>query len=138
MSEIVNCHANIPFGLPAMNEVLAAKGNVFSRGKMRTSSYTVMKKKYGKVIAAELVRQQCIPKTPYIMIEPSFVWYEPHKRRDLDNISGGGRKFLMDSMVDVGIIANDNLVHIQKMSDAYAPSETGERYVHVSWEVIQQ
>ena len=134
--EQVNCFVDIPFGVPAMNEVLNAKGNVFGCGKRRTSSYTVMKKKYGRMIAAELVMQQCVPETPYDMIEPSFVWYEPHRRRDLDNISGGGRKFILDSIVAVGIISNDNLVHIQKMSDDYAPSETGGRYVHVSWKVI--
>lgn len=119
-----------------MNESLNAKGNTFTKGKRRMSAYTVMKKKYGGAIAAELVKQQCVPETPYNMIEPSFVWYEPHKRRDLDNISGGGRKMLLDSMVDVGIISNDNLMHIQRMSDAYAPSETGERYVYISWKVI--
>ena len=134
--EQVNCFVDIPFGVPAMNEVLNAKGNVFGYGKRRTSSYTVMKKKYGRMIAAELVMQQCVPETPYYRIEPSFVWYEPYMRRDLDNIVAG-HKFVFDSVVDVGILSNDNLLHIQKISDEYAPSDTGKRHVHVSWEIIQ-
>jgi len=133
-----NCTVLLPIDLPGLNEILAAKGNIYRQsGGRQRSAYTAMKKKYTGVVAKALVEQGCVPNAPYNMIEPSLIFYEPHKRRDLDNISAGGSKFVFDAMVTVGIISNDNLMHIQKMSAAYAPSETKERYVAVSWKIIE-
>lgn len=36
-----------------------------------------------------------------------FVWLEKNKRRDKDNIAGGGEKFVMDALRACGIIKND-------------------------------
>ena len=128
----------LPFGLPGLNEILAAKGNTFiTRGSKRRSAYTTLKKKYTSLVAKELVAQGCVPDEPHSMIEPTFMWFEPHKRRDLDNISAGGVKFVMDAFVEVGIIPSDNLMHVQRMTSIYQASETRERHALVTWDVVE-
>jgi len=41
-----------------------------------------------------------------------FTWYEPNARRDYDNISGMGRKLILDAMQKAGLIGNDNRRYI--------------------------
>ena len=36
-----------------------------------------------------------------------YKWYEPNKRRDLDNISSFGRKVIQDALVSLNVIKND-------------------------------
>jgi len=131
------CQVVLPFGLPGLNKILEAKGNTFRQsGPRRRSAYTSMKEKYTSLVAKELIKQGCVPDAPYDMIKPTYTWFEPHKRSDLDNVSSGA-KFINDSFVDVGILSNDNLTHIQEITHKYAPSETKERHVAVSWKIIE-
>lgn len=126
------------FGLPGQNEILAAKGATYSpKGSRRRSAYTGMKKKYTGLVADVIRARGCIPERPHDMIMVSCVWIEPHRRRDLDNISGG-LKFIFDAMVDTKVIPNDNLMHIQNIRHGYLPSTDGNRGVVVSWSVIDK
>ena len=49
-------------------------------------------------------------------LEVKMTFYEPNKRRDIDNISSVACKVILDALVQVGIIADDNQKHINKLS----------------------
>lgn len=48
----------------------------------------------------------------------SYLWIEPNTRRDLDNIAFA-KKFLQDSLVQLGILQGDGWKHIVGFSDAF-------------------
>lgn len=48
-------------------------------------------------------------------IELKITWYEPNKRRDVDNIVFAV-KFIQDALVASGIIENDSQKYIKKLS----------------------
>ena len=52
-----------------------------------------------------------------------FTWLEKNKRRDLDNISAVGRKFILDTLQLCEKIPNDNLNYVVGFSDRYEKSE---------------
>ena len=37
-----------------------------------------------------------------------FRWAEKHGRRDLDNVAAGGRKIIIDGLVDEGVLPDDS------------------------------
>ena len=48
-----------------------------------------------------------------------YTFYEPNRRRDLDNISGFFHKVFQDALVEVGLLKNDNWVNIIGFSDRF-------------------
>ena len=54
-----------------------------------------------------------------------FVWEEKDARRDLDNICAS-RKFILDAMVEMGIITNDNRKCLGAFSDSF-PKPNGKK-----------
>ena len=52
-------------------------------------------------------------------IELCYTFYEPNKKRDLDNISGYFHKVFQDALVDAGVILNDNWHYIIGYSDRF-------------------
>lgn len=48
-------------------------------------------------------------------IDITFVWYLKNRRRDIDNIAFN-QKFILDGMVCAGIIPDDNLHYVQKLT----------------------
>lgn len=55
-------------------------------------------------------------KKPVIMV---YSWYEPNRKRDLDNISSYGRKVIQDALVHCGVIHNDGWKQILGFSDRF-------------------
>lgn len=55
-------------------------------------------------------------KKPVIML---YTWYEPNRKRDLDNISSYGRKVIQDALVHCGVIHNDGWKQILGFSDRF-------------------
>ena len=55
------------------------------------------------------IKNQC--KKHYNKVKLHYVWFEPNKKRDGDNISFAS-KFIQDAMVKADVIDNDNLNHI--------------------------
>ena len=47
-----------------------------------------------------------------------FRWFEPNKKRDLDNICSA-KKFIQDALVDIGILAGDGWRHIVGFTDEF-------------------
>ena len=48
-----------------------------------------------------------------------YEWYEPNKKRDLDNISSFGRKCIQDALVRNGILENDGWKNIVGFTDTF-------------------
>ena len=48
-----------------------------------------------------------------------YVWYEPNKRRDKDNVSSFGRKIIQDALVSGGWLKNDGWADIVGFSDEF-------------------
>ena len=52
-------------------------------------------------------------------IKIHFTWIEKNKRRDLDNISAVGRKFILDTLQICGKLKNDNLNYVVGFTDGF-------------------
>ena len=60
------------------------------------------------------------------------MWYEPNKRRDLDNISSFGRKVIQDALVNLGVLENDGWQNIRGFNDEFRVSKDEPRIeVHI-------
>lgn len=54
-----------------------------------------------------------------------FLWTEKNNRRDYDNLSSLGRKFILDALVASGKLPDDNRKYVRGFSDAF---ELGKDY----------
>ncbi len=63
-----------------------------------------------------LARQQMVPRFdgPVVVV---FDWFEPNLRRDLDNVSGSARKWILDGLVAAGVLPDDNMAHVVGLQD---------------------
>jgi Holliday junction resolvase RusA-like endonuclease len=118
---MTNTILTLDYALPTMNDIIKASKQV-RRGKKYYSAYTTLKKKYTTLIAEELVTQHCVPDVPYDQIRLNIVWVESTKKRDPDNVCAG-RKFVLDAMVDVGIIVDDTRDHVLGFDDSFPVSQ---------------
>jgi Holliday junction resolvase RusA-like endonuclease len=61
------------------------------------------------------LRKIHIDKPVYLM----YTFYEPNKKRDLDNISGFAHKVIQDALVESGVLHNDSWHYIVGFSDDF-------------------
>lgn len=54
----------------------------------------------------------------------SFDWHETTMRRDPDNISGGGRKIILDALVFAKVIPDDGPKYVAGFTDRFIYSPT--------------
>lgn len=69
----------------------------------------------------DLVVEWCKTKRLGHFTEPVFVefhWYEPNKKRDMDNVAFA-KKFILDGLQKAGVITNDNPTWILGFSDRF-------------------
>ena len=119
---------HLDFGLPGLNRII----DVAKKGP---HAYATMKKKYTRLVADELLVQDCIPNRPYEMLTLYFDWIETAQHlRDPDNIRAGA-KFILDAMVHVGMIKDDSMNHVKAIRDLFQIGES--RRVEVSWTKIE-
>ena len=113
----------LSFSLPGLNEIIkVARGNKYASAKQ--------KKKYTHMVEAELYLQECIPDEPFQMIDIEFTWTEKGRGRDPDNIRAGA-KFVLDAMVNRGIIPDDSLKYVKILADKFRKGK--ERGAIVQW-----
>ena len=48
-----------------------------------------------------------------------YKWYEPNRKRDMDNVSSWGRKVIQDALVEGGYLPNDGWKWIAGFSDDF-------------------
>lgn len=56
----------------------------------------------------------------------TYVWYEPNRKRDKDNIAFA-KKFIQDALVEAGVLANDGWRNIVRTSDSVAVDASNPR-----------
>ncbi|MGD6877860.1 RusA family crossover junction endodeoxyribonuclease [Bacillus infantis] len=96
---------------PSMNEFISANRTHVQKGNK-------MKRESQEAISWHLLQQHRklhIDKPVKLM----YTFYEPNKKRDLDNISGYFHKVFQDSLVYCGIIPNDTWQYITGFSDEF-------------------
>lgn len=97
--------------LPGMNEYTASQRNNRYGGAS-------MKKTAQKAVEADIRRSGIKAVTcPARLL---YAFYEPNRRRDLDNISGFAHKVIQDALVATGILAGDGWKHITGYTDVFA------------------
>ena len=95
----------IPGPMPVLNDYL---------GKGAHWTYGAAKKKWANTIGWEIRRQHL---QPMGRVYIRRTWQEKDQRRDPDNVSGIGKKFVLDSLVTMGILKNDGWKQIVGWTD---------------------
>ena len=95
---------------PSLNELIDANRSHRQKGNS-------LKRKSQHEISLAIMDQMRIHIDKPIFIHYRF--YEPNKKRDLDNISGFFHKVFQDALVECHVIKNDNWQHIVGFSDEF-------------------
>ena len=95
--------------LPNLNEIIETS-------KMHWAKYAEEKRKWTETVAW-LAKEQV--KKKYKKIDLTFVWYCRNKRKDKDNIIAG-QKFIIDGLVQAGVIENDGWEQIGNISHFFS------------------
>ena len=96
--------------LPGLNEMIDAA----KQGKGKYQPYALMKEEYTTMIAWIAKKMPRFEKVVLII-----TWYEPDSRRDIDNIAGGGTKFILDGLVAAGTIPNDSQKYVRGIAHRF-------------------
>lgn len=100
---------SIPGRLPGLNEHTAAnRKNCYAGAKQKRTAQNKVCKAIRKAGLKPMKRQ----------VDVVFHWIEPNMRRDKDNIRHGA-KYILDALVECGILTNDDWKHIRDLSDHY-------------------
>ena len=96
----------IPYRMPGLNDYVDA---------CRSNKYAgaVMAKKW-KMMVSSIVGA----KKQYDRVYVDFLWVEQNKKRDPDNIVFA-KKFILDGLVDAGLIKKDGWAQISGFSDRW-------------------
>lgn len=111
----------IPFRLPSLNEYIR---------DCRCNKYAAAKKK--RDIEHDIIK--CLMTTSFKITAPvhiTFIWHEPNKRRDKDNVAFG-KKFILDALQTAGRLENDNNTFIAGFSDVFKYDKTARVEVIIS------
>ena len=123
MNEDINQSLTLSFGLPGLNEMInVARTNRYASAKQ--------KKKYTKKVEKELIAQHCIPDKPMTSISINCIWTESGRARDPDNIRVG-IKYILDAMVNTGILKDDSMKHVKFIGDTFQKGD--KRTAQVNW-----
>ena len=60
-------------------------------------------------------------------VKIEFVWVEKDMRRDPDNISGFGRKVILDALVRTGILQDDSRKYVTSFEDSFLVDKVNPR-----------
>lgn len=97
--------------LDNMNDYTSAcRTNQYKGAKLKQKNENVVK----QAIYEQLGRLRI--KNPVRML---YRWYEPNKRRDLDNISAFGRKVIQDALVDTRVLQDDGWRCVKGFQDEF-------------------
>jgi|SRR5690554_3723353 len=105
----------IPGRLPGLNQMLKVpRGDRFRAARLKREAETKI---------AWCIKQQL----PGVQIQDKvtlhYTWYEPNRRRDLDNIASA-HKFVQDALVTSGVLQGDGWRHVAGFSDSFEVDKT--------------
>lgn len=93
--------------LPGLNDYTKAnRGNKYLANKLKQETQNNINKYIVIAISRGFLKN--VNKYPCRL---KITWYEPNNKRDVDNITFG-TKFILDSMVCMGIIKNDSRKYV--------------------------
>ena len=100
----------VEYRFPSLNETVAS-------AKKHWSVYSKEKELMTQLVCEAAQRQeiQAVERA-----EIGFAWYEKDRRRDPDNISGAGKKPILDGLVRAGVLPNDGWSVIEGLSDRFS------------------
>jgi Holliday junction resolvase RusA-like endonuclease len=101
--------------LPGLNELIDARirqGQARGRRGARWNAYSDLKRHWMEELVP-LARAQLRPVTERVVVNIHF--FEANRRRDPDNIMTGAVKFILDALVEAGIIPNDGWKNIGEL-----------------------
>ena len=58
-----------------------------------------------------------------------FAWYEPNRRRDMDNVAGYGHKVILDALVKAGALKDDGWKYVKGFTDRFAVDKQKPRII---------
>ena len=97
--------------LPGLNEYIAAE---------RTNRYKAAAMKREAESLVLRAAKQCLRGwKSHGPVRMEYTWVERNRRRDKDNISAYGRKFIQDALVKGGYLQGDGWAHIDAFSDSF-------------------
>ena len=98
--------------LPSLNEVINAnRGNYYQGNSLKHKVQKSIGVCIEKAVSDGTIKQV---KSYPVMID--FEWHERTKKRDADNIASA-KKFILDEMVNQGIIKNDSRKYVKGFTD---------------------
>ena len=100
----------IPCELPALNEVI-------DKSKRHWAEYAKQKKQWTRFVAL-LARLNLKPVEKQVSL--SILWVCANRKRDPDNIVAGGRKVILDGLVEARILKGDGWKQVCGFTDAFA------------------
>ena len=101
----------IPFPLAGLNDIIDAERAHRQKGA---------KLKREQMNAVILVLRRQIKRPLQEPVTMRYLWVEKDRRRDKDNISGGGRKIIQDALVRMKALKNDGWGKIDGFSYVFA------------------
>ena len=111
-------HFTVPGTLPGLNDYLKAERKFTRRGGSTHSVGNDMKQE-NQMLICNAIRLKLKRLKIQRPVHISYRFYEPNRRRDLDNIAGVAHKFIQDSLVRCGVLENDGWDQITGFSDAF-------------------
>lgn len=90
--------------LPDLNTII-------DQSKSHWANYSKMKKTYTSRVAQAAIGAKKVKKA-----DIDITYYCKNRRKDPDNIIGGGNKFVLDGLVKAGVIPNDGWRHVNSLN----------------------
>lgn len=107
----------IPGTLPSQNEIIEA-------AKKSPYAYSGMKSENTSFVRYQAISQKINPVKRANFI---ITYICPNKKKDKDNISGGGDKFIFDGLQAAGILTNDGWSQIGDVTHRFAVDKKNPR-----------
>ena len=100
--------------LPGLNDYLKAER---SFSKKHSCGNDMKQENQMRIISAVRTQLKRLKISSPVYIQ--YVFYEPNRKRDLDNIAGVAHKFIQDALVKCGVLENDGWSSIIGFSDRF-------------------
>lgn len=111
---LLNYTFTIKGTLPGLNEYLKAERSFHNRH----SSGNDMKQQY-QMIISNAIRLNLKRTHINYPVRIKYTFYEPNRKRDLDNIAGVAHKFIQDALVKCKVLDNDGWNNIVGFEDYF-------------------
>lgn len=90
--------------------------SIIDASKQHWAKYHVFKKQYTDYVTM-IAKTHLQPVTKY-PVSIQTTWYCPTRRKDPDNVAAG-KKFILDGLVEAGILKGDAWKHISELHDSF-------------------